>query len=211
MSVLVCVATNGNIHSRTVEAALAICAGHAQGASFRTVRAHPTDRCRNICGHMFLDSPHSHLLFLDSDVVPPHDCLEVMLAANRPLVCGVYPLQLDDELCASVARKLGPDTYGFLHDFPDEPFEADAAGLGCCLIAREVLAQMEEPWFQFVARPDGHQTGEDIYFFEKCAAIGIRLLVLPQILCSHHRTVELLSLFQKYRRSRQPVEAVQPV
>ena len=131
-------------------------------------------------------------LFIDSDVVPPVNCLDLMLAAGHPLVCGIYPLQLDDELCASVGKKLGPDTYGFLRDFPDEPFEVDAAGLGCCLIAREVLERLDEPWFKFVARPDGHLTGEDIYFFEKCAAIGIRPLVLPQILCSHHRTVELL-------------------
>jgi hypothetical protein len=211
MSVLVGVATDGNIDSRTVEAVLAICAGHSEGASFRAVRAHPTDRCRNLCAKAFLETDHSHLLFIDSDVVPPVNCLDLMLATNHPLVCGIYPLQLEYDLCSSVARKLGPHTYGFLKDFPDEPFEIDAAGLGCCLIAREVLERLDEPWFRFISRPDGHQTGEDIYFFEKCAEIGIRPIALPQVLCSHHRTVELLGVFETHRANRRQAQALQTI
>ncbi|UCD74845.1 MAG: hypothetical protein JSV91_13790, partial [Phycisphaerales bacterium] len=66
MSVLICIPTAGDVDSRTAEAALAICANHPGGASLRTVRAHPIDRCRNLCVSAFLQSPHSHLLFLDS-------------------------------------------------------------------------------------------------------------------------------------------------
>ena len=199
MSVLVCVPTTGDIRSETAEVALAICANHTGGASSRTVRAHPTDRCRNLCVREFLQSPHSHLLFLDSDVVPPVDSLVLMLRVGRPVVCGIYPLLIENVLCTSVARKLAPNTYGFLHDFPDELFEIDAAGMGCCLIAREVLQQIKDPWFKFEVRPDGHMTGEDIYFFERCAEVGIRPIVVPQILCAHHRTVDLLGLYQEVR------------
>lgn len=199
MSVLVCIPTDRDIHSRTIEAVLAICSNHTGGASFRSVRAHPTDRCRNICASGFLQSPHSHLLFLDSDVIPPRDCLLPMLEADREIVCGVYPIQIEDNLCLSVARKMGENAYGFLNDCPDEPFEVDNGGLGCCLIAREVFQRIQYPWFRFVERPDGRQTGEDIYFFEKCADAGIRPLVLPRMLCSHYRTADLLSLLRKYR------------
>ncbi len=202
MSVLICVPTTGDIHSETAEVALAICANHAEGASFRTVRAHPTDRCRNLCVQGFLPSPHSHLLFLDSDVVPPADCLERMLDVDRPVVCGIYPLVIENVLCTSVARKLAPNTYGFLHDFPDDPFEIDAAGMGCCLIAREVFERIADPWFKFELRSDGHMTGEDIYFFERCAEVGIRPLALPQLLGSHHRAVDLLGLYRELRALR---------
>ena len=199
MSVLVCVPTTGDIRSETAEVALTICANHSGGASFRTIRAHPTDRCRNLCVQEFLQSPHSHLLFLDSDVIPPVDGLELMLSIDRPVVCGIYPLVIESVLCTSVARKLAPDTYGFLHDFPDEPFEIDAAGLDCCLIAREVFQQINDPWFKFDVRPDGHMTGEDIYFFERCAEVGIRPIVIPRVLCAHHRAVDLLGLYQELR------------
>ena len=105
-------------------------------------------------------------------------------------------------LCTSVARKLAPDTYGFLHDFPDELFEIDAAGMGCCLIEREVFQQIEAPWFKFDVRCDGHMTGEDIYFFERCAEVGIRPVVVPRVLCAHHRAVDLLGLYQELRMLR---------
>ncbi len=209
MSVLVCIPTDQDIHSETVEAAFAICATYADGASFRTIRAHPTDRCRNICVRGFLASPHSHLLFIDSDVVPPAGCLEMLLAANAPIACGIYPLVLEGELCSSVARKMAPETYGFLRDFPDEPFEVDAGGMGCCLIAREVFEQLKGPWYKFVQRDDMHQTGEDIFFFERCAQIGIRPVVVPQVLCKHHRNIDLLSMFQEFRSLRRVTELKQ--
>lgn len=202
MSVMVCVPTDGDIHSETAEAVFAICNNHSDGAGFLSIRAHPTDRCRNQCVQAFLASPHSHLLFIDSDVVPPASCLELMLAINRPVVCGIYPLVIENKLCTSVAQKIAPNTYGFLHDYPDEPFEIDAAGMGCCLIAREVFERIKSPWFKFVERDDGCQTGEDIYFFERCAEIDIHPVVLPQILCGHHRTVDLRLLYEEMRSLR---------
>lgn len=42
-------------------------------------------------------------------------------------------------------------------------------------------------------------TGEDIYFFERCAEVGIRSIVVPQVLCAHHRPVDLLGLYQELR------------
>ncbi len=42
-------------------------------------------------------------------------------------------------------------------------------------------------------------TGENIYFLERCAEVGTHLLVLPELLCSHHRAVDLLGLYQELR------------
>ena len=130
MSVLVGIAIAGNIDTRGVPV-FGRC-----GPIPRTAAA--------IFARAFLETDHSHLLFIDSDVVPPVNCLELMLAMDHPLVCGINPLQLEEDLCTSVAQKFAPHTYGFLKDFPDEPFEIDAAGLGCCLIAREVLGLFQE-------------------------------------------------------------------
>ena len=210
MSVLVCVPTQRDLDSRTAEAAFAICANHAAGASFRSVRAHPVDRCRNICAKRFLSSPHGHLLFLDSDIVPPANALDLMLAVNQPLVCGIYPLLVvsDDRLCGSVAIKSETGGYHFLRDFPDEPFEADACGLGCCLIAREVFERVEFPWFKFHVQSDLTQSGEDIWFFERCADVGIKPMIVPHVLCSHHRSIDLLDLFRHQRETARELSRV---
>jgi hypothetical protein len=65
-----------------------------------------------------------------------------------------------------------------------------------------VHSRIAYPWFKFEVRSDGHMAGEDIYFFERCAEVGIRPLALPQLLCSHHRAVDLLDLYQEIRALR---------
>lgn len=210
MSVLVCIPTRSEIDSRTAETALAICANHQGGTTLCTIQAHPIDRCRNLCVSAFLQSPHSHLFFLDSDVVPPADCLNVLLEADEPVVCGMYPLFLDNQLCTSVGIRTQPRGYRFLAETPEEPFYVDAGGMGCCLIAREVFQRVQPPWFQFSHKQDFSQEGEDIFFFEKCAEAGIRTLALPQLMCQHHRPVDLLRLFLVYRRGHHPSELTKP-
>ncbi len=203
MSVFVCIPTASDIRSATAAAAFRICAGHAGGAEFRTVHAQPTDYARNLGVKLFLGSSHSHIFFLDSDVVPPDDGLDLMLAARRPIVCGVYPLLLANAtICTSVARRDGKGAYEFLGEFGEHPFEVDAGGMGCCLIERQVLERMEYPWFRFRQEPDCKLIGEDIYFFERAAKLGFRPLVIPQIQCSHLKTVDLLDVIRAVSRAR---------
>ena len=199
MSVLLCVPTHGAICPETVDAAYRICSRHRPEASFRAYRAQPVDRCRTLCVRGFLATEHSHLMMLDSDIVPPVECLDLMLAENHPFVCGIAPIELGDGLCSSVARKLGPNTYGFYRDFPDTPFDVDASGLSCCLIAREVFERVPEPWFKFEVRPDGNQTGEDIWFCERAAEVGIRPLAHPGVLCGHRRRVDVSTVRTQMR------------
>lgn len=203
MSVFVCIPTARDIHGLTTAAAFRICATHAGGAEFKTYQAQPTDYCRNLCVRDFLKTGHSHLLFIDSDVLPPDECLDAMLAADRPLVCGMYPLLLDEaNICVSVARRSEAGDYEFLTEFPDRPFEADAAGMGCCLIRRDVFDLIAYPWFRFRQREDCKLTGEDIHFFEQCARAGIRPLVVPQILCSHFKTVDLIEVLTAVHQAK---------
>ena len=216
MSVFVCIPTARDIRSETTEAAFRICSGHGGGAEFRAVQTHPTDYARNQCVKLFLNSSHSHIFFLDSDVVPPDNVLDLMLATNRPLVCGIYPLMLaHSTICTSIAKRNANGTYEFLGDFPQEPFEADAGGMGCCLIARPVLEQMEFPWFKFRQKPDCMITGEDIYFFEKAAELGFKPLVIPKIQCSHFKTVDLLDVIRaatgNRRAAGRPAHQPEPV
>ncbi|MHC5111588.1 MAG: hypothetical protein ACYTHJ_17115 [Planctomycetota bacterium] len=89
MSIFVAIPTAADIHGATTAAAFRICAGHAGGAEFWSIQAQPTDFARNQCVERFLKTGHSHLFFIDSDVVPPDDSLSLLLAADRPIVCGI--------------------------------------------------------------------------------------------------------------------------
>ncbi len=76
--------------------------------------------------------------------------------------------------------------------------------------SREVFDLIEQPWFKFEVRADGNQTGEDIYFFERCAEVGIRPLAMPHVLCAHHLVVDLLVQFNEVRRLRREMAASAP-
>ncbi len=206
MSILVCIPTARDIHSRTTEAAFRVCAGHAGGVEFCTIEAQPADYSRNLGVRRFRESRHSHIFFLDSDVVPPDDSLALMLAAGRPIVCGVYPLLLGRRLCTSVAKRNDTGELEFLGELPGQPFEVDAAGMGCCLIERSVFDRLEYPWFTFRHQPGGGITGEDIHFFEQAARAGLKPLVIPQVQCSHFKTIDLLEVIRVVwsSRARQP-------
>ena len=204
MSIFVCIPTARDIDSRTTEAAFRICANHSGGAEFRTVQASPADYARNLGVDLFLESPHSHILFIDSDVVPPDNSLDLMLAVNRPIVCGIYPLLLRSTICMSVARRCPDNTYDFFANCGNEPFEVDAGGMGCCLIERSVLERLDRPWFCFSQRSDGTLFGEDLHFFEKAAGLGVRPLAVPQVQCSHFRVVDLLDVVRAVSRAGTP-------
>ncbi|MGB0716102.1 MAG: glycosyltransferase family 2 protein [Phycisphaerae bacterium] len=199
MSVYVCVPTASEINGSTSAAVFRICAGHPGGAEYWCIQARPTDFARNQCVERFLQSQHSHILFIDSDVIPPDDCLQRLLAANRPLVCGVYPLMLAQaRICTSVANRRPDGRYEFIQELPRHPFEVDAAGMGCCLIAREVLETMPYPWFRFDQGAGGQLTGEDIYFFEKAEGLGYKPVVIPDVQCGHMKTVDLMDVLRCY-------------
>lgn len=204
MSIFVAIPTAESIHALTTAAAFRICAGYRGGAEFRTIVARPTDHARNLCVQAFLRTNHSHMLFLDSDVVPPDNCIDLLMGANRPLACGVYPLLLGDStLTTSLFRKAANGEYHYVEDLSEQPFEVDAAGMGCCLIARAVLERVAYPWFRFEFGENCKITGEDFYFFEQAAATGgYKPLVIPQAICGHYKNIDLLDVFKALRRSR---------
>ncbi|MHC5111589.1 MAG: hypothetical protein ACYTHJ_17120 [Planctomycetota bacterium] len=61
---------------------------------------------------------------------------------------------------------------------------------------------MAHPWFRFEQGPGCRLIGEDISFFEQAEALGYKPWVLPQVQCSHMRTVDLLDVLQAVWRER---------
>ena len=55
--------------------------------------------------------------------------------------------------------------------------EVAQMGMGVCLTHSEVFRRIEPPYFFFEVREDGAQIGEDVSFFTKVRAAGIRPFV----------------------------------
>ncbi len=157
------------------------------------VKGRPIDYARNSIVRVFLQNPeYTHLLTLDSDVEPPVNTLKRLLDCNTDLASGCYRLTMPTGF--KWASHDCRDGKYYLHDkLPDDknPFWADAGGAGCLLIRRGVLENMPWPWFKWTEFEDGTQQSEDVYFFKKCNAAGLRVRFDPQVICRHYKTVPI--------------------
>lgn len=109
------------------------------------------------------DRKFSHVLMVDSDIDFTPDQAMQLLVHRLHIVCGVYVTK--DALPVPVTYYQGPD--GLLRPMLGRKLEKiDKAGLGFCLIAREVFENTPKPWFAHVA--------EDLHFFKQAKAAGFQ-------------------------------------
>lgn len=120
----------------------------------------PVDRARNLAVQRFLAMPAhlTHMLFIDSDTIPPVDAIEKMMKINEPVVTALTPIfngiQSDrfsvyynafteiNSLDSKELHELGkPGTSvdGFIGTT-----KVDRCGMSCCLIERSVIVKIAE-------------------------------------------------------------------
>jgi hypothetical protein len=189
--------TGGGYHKMTA-AWMAVMA-RRQDVSVLPVSGRPTDFVRNgIVRVLLAQTPATHLLMVDSDIEPPLDALDRLLALDAPLAGGCYPVQIKNGLRWALSDKDSHGRYRLLEELKSQtkPFDVDAGGAGCLLIRRDVLEKLRWPWFKWTEYKDGGQMSEDIYFFHKCNVAGFRLTVDPQVICEHYKTMNLTSLMR---------------
>lgn len=157
----------------------------------------PHDVARNWCVKKFLETDSTHLFFVDSDVIPPENALEELIAAHNPVISGAYPI-----------KKLNSNTnqaetvYAlFVKDEDNtlKPIKAgsgyayvDRCGGGCLLIRRDVLEQMPKPHFKWVLNEEGiAEKGEDLYFCEQLEKMNVELVADLDVICQHSKEILL--------------------
>lgn len=103
----------------------------------------------------------THVLWLDDDHVFNPDML-LWLARNqdKDVVSALYFGRAERNLPVVYVKDEGGDKYKHfaLVEVPPDLCEVDAIGFGACLMRRDVLDRVPDPWFMF------NSCGEDIYF-----------------------------------------------
>ena len=150
----------------------------------------PWGPARNGCVKYMLEKDFTHLLFWDSDVIPPHDGLIKLLQLRLDIVSGLYytrfpPLQpvayFDRQDANGNWVKLSLNPFN-----PGDVLLVDFVGMGFCLISRRVLESVPIPWFIFemdVTNP--HGPSEDFHFCRKARANGFSIYLATGIQCQH--------------------------
>lgn len=149
------------------------------------------DEARNEIMKVWLqETDDDYLLMLDTDMVPPEDTIERLLAHDKDIVgglCFVAGVGSAVRPTLHVVRedKDGKPYIDILYDYPrNQLVKVDATGAACILIKREVAEYMWEargikhpmPWFAF-GMHNGIKIGEDVSFCLTAAKCGFEVYV----------------------------------
>ena len=178
--------------------------------------------CRNNLVETALTIPEwTHALLIDDDVIIPEKGLEALIKLKTDIAVIDYPMHYSQGQWA----KVGTATYDDWlpgQDYQDKPVAW--AGLGCCLVKREVFEKMAKPYFSvtektFERDDDGHITlhddkndfgggGEDVYFMLKAKELGFKVKVVKGLTAGHARLVRAVLALQENKYNLQHKIAV---
>ena len=211
MNPLIAIPTTSSVHAMTMASVFRTCTSFPGPVGFQSFVTEPLSMARNVAVAHLLASDWSHLMLVDPDIELTDDAMLRLLAMDVPIASGLYPLHLPGAgLCLSAAVESEPGRFQFVIDRPDGPTEADATGLGCCLIRRDVLEALEGPAFRVGVRDaEGDVLGEDLEFFTRVRRqLGIHPVIVPEVFCGRHHELDLRSLWVQLVEQAQPVTVV---
>jgi GT2 family glycosyltransferase len=129
-----------------------------------------------------------YIFFLDSDMVPPSDTIQSLVAHDKDIISGMifrrkYPFQPCFYMKCDLTKTNEP-----IFEGPMEPekwpksgaFEFEGFGLACCLIKMDVFDNIKKPYF--FPRPN---VGEDLTFCLKAKKAGYKMWVDFGVDCAH--------------------------
>ena len=194
--ILIGLPTMSSVHPLTMMVILswmseAFTTGEYNLSIYPTVNVQPVDNARNDIVAKFLESDCTHLLFIDSDTVPPLDALHRLLNHDKPIISALTPIIELDEKLGTYYRKWNCVDENDKHMVPNTGTRmCKGCGSSCILIQREVFSKMKIPYYRFQYKDDNGKdilVGEDIYFIINALSLGIKTYADTSIICQHYK------------------------
>lgn len=162
----------------------------------------PVSVNRNALVEEFLKTEAEWLLFLDDDMIPRSDLIEM---SNRgvPIIQAVTCIMQNNIPQPLIMRRTeDKSTVLFkqielsdLDNLENGLIEVDGVGTGCLLINRNVFNVLKKPYFEFQTDENGLlKLSEDFYFSQKCKENNFSLYVDSKSHCGHIKRIDLYAL-----------------
>jgi hypothetical protein len=158
-----------------------------------TINEQPVDNARNHIVEEFIKSDATHLLFIDSDTLPPLNVIKRLLEHNRPIISGITPIIQQDSKTMEYYREWNAVGMDDKHVEPNTGVQqCKGIGASCIMIRKDVFEKMKPPYFRFQYSDDTGKNvvvSEDIYFIINALSLGIPAFVDTSIICKHEKKV----------------------
>lgn len=151
----------------------------------------PTDVARNDFVESALKNGADHLMFFDNDQTFPIDTLPNLVKHDKDVIVGLYYGRFAPFMPIFYRWAKGENFRLFnpIYNYPqDRPFRIDMAGMGCCLVKKEVFIKLDRPYFKYQEsslEPGRFNISEDVWFFKQCFLKGIEVWATPEVKCGH--------------------------
>lgn len=125
----------------------------------------------------------THIMWLDSDSVPPPDLIRRLMAHDKEVVGGLYHKRTPPH--DPVAYRMIDGEFQAIKRLDPALMFVEAMGQGCLLVDINVYYDMAEEYgddLWYVVDPFD---GEDIYFFRRLLAMGIPAYLDATVQCGH--------------------------
>ena len=154
----------------------------------------PLDNARNTIVKDFLETDCTHILWIDSDIIPPIQTLDRLIQADKDAIGAA---------CFSMKNDHGeyfpyPVTLRYNEEEKYQVYygsgieEVDAVGGACVLVKRELYEALERPYEYHYHRDGTLALTCDFDIWQKAQAKGFKLFVDFDILCDHKRKCSIL-------------------
>jgi GT2 family glycosyltransferase len=166
-------------------------------------KGNPVDIARELLVDLAIKNKCDYLFFLDSDVIPPENILDVLIGHNLPIVCGIYNSKTPGMPWGMWNFNKTANTFLALDKWKKRLVQVDVTGCGCMLIKSDVILKMHEaypdlPLFMWTKDrsskvtsklnvPDERMRGvsEDFWFCLLAAKCGFPIVIDTDMKCSH--------------------------
>lgn len=161
------------------------------------------DFARNGIVEDFLASDCDILWFLDADVSPPPDILDLVVKPQMKWEAAgaTYPVFMcgragDDAkvVFTNYTWRDGKLTCG---NTPTKGIAfVDGLATGCLFLRKSVFTKLKKPYFEFKYNPETREMigGEDLEFAKKLSDIGIKFYTDFSLVCRHQKSVDLFEV-----------------
>jgi len=161
------------------------------------------DYARNSIVDEFMASDCDILWFLDSDIAPPEDILDLVVehSGQWKLAGAPYPVfmtppgEKNPQVLFTVYNNHGGRFAPSKIPYKGQDY-VDGLATGCMFIKREVIEKLEKPYFEFKYKEDSRvmTEGEDIGFCKKVAKLNYKFFIDYSMVCKHYKHVCLLEM-----------------
>lgn len=161
------------------------------------------DSMRNVIVKDFLATSCDILWFIDSDVIPHQNALDMVTkrlseweVAGFPCPVWMSPTgEQEPQVIFNVYAAKG-EGYVPASTPTKGVFMVDGMGTGCMLIKRSVFEKIKTPYFSFTYNEETRERlwGEDLYFCKKLNAVAIQVYTDFQLVCKHFKRICLLDV-----------------